>query len=220
MKQFLIFLLLIPLTINALQAQKKIKEGVVRYVIDEIYTKTPDVDLMKGSTLSLYFSSEKQKIELDLMDGALKTQTIMDIATGETIMLADIMAQKIKVNQGKEELPEKDDNIEIIYDKNSSKKIVGYDCIKAIVRTEEGDKLTAFVTNRIKPKSNYFDHLFMGIEGFPLQFSISNEDIIIQFIADEVTNKIDDTAFFIYGNYLELTSEEFDTLMGGLNIGF
>lgn len=220
MRQFLILLFLIPLGLSSLQAQKKIKEGIVRYVIDEIYTKTPDVELMKGSTLTLYFSGEKQKIELDLMEGALKTQTIMDIETGETVMLADIMAQKIKVNQGPHIEPEKSDDFEIIYDKNSSKKIEGYECTKAIVRTEEGDKITAYVTHKIKPKSNYFDHLFLGIEGFPLEFSISNDDIIIQFVANEIVPKIDDTAFFIYGSYLELTSEEFDTLMGGLNIGF
>ena len=220
MKQLFWIGIIFLLNVHWAIAQKKIRKGIVKYVIHDIYTETPEVELMKGSTLTLYFTDEQQKIELNLMDGALRTQTIMNIKTGKSIMLADVMGQKIKVIQDNEEFIPKGAALHAMYDKNTTKKIEGYKCHKVILKGDNGEKITAFITNKIKPKADYFNTLFMNMEGFPLEYSISNEEVIINFIATEVSHKIDDTVFYILGDYIELTVEEFDQFMGGMKLGF
>ncbi|MFK7937272.1 MAG: hypothetical protein AB8G22_27405, partial [Saprospiraceae bacterium] len=136
-------------------AQKKVKEGIIRFVITDIHTDVPEMELMKGSTLELFFNEKKQKVKMDLMRGAMITQTIIDNKTGETVVLTDLMGRRIRIDKPKEEVRQPMQSEEIIYDKDAIKEIAGYSCHKAIIRGKNGDRLVAYVTNRITPKADY-----------------------------------------------------------------
>lgn len=220
MKQLTITLGLLLLLCNITWAQKKMKEGIVRYYITDIHTDVPEMEMMKGSQMTLYFSDKKQKVEMNLMDGAYRTQTIFSEDSNESIILTDIMGKKVRINEVKEEVRE-DLNIQkVIYDKDKVKEIAGYSCHKAILNGKNGDRLVAYVTNRITPKNSYFEDLFMGLEGFPLEYTIINNQVAITFTAEEVSHKIDDSVFFVLGDYESMTEEQFREMMGGLSLGF
>lgn len=201
-------------------AQKKMKEGIIRYLITDIHTDVPEMELMKGSSLELFFSDKKQKVKMDLMQGAMVTQTIIDNKTGESTVLTDLMGRKIRIDKPKQEERPPLQAEEIIYDKDAIKDIAGYRCHKAIIKGKNGDRLVAYVTNRITPKADYFDHLFMGLEGFPLEYTVINNQVAITFTANEVANQIDQSVFYVLGEYETMSEKDFQAMMGGLDLGF
>lgn len=220
MKQLTILLGLLLLFCNSTWAQKKMKEGIVRYYITDIHTDVPEMEMMKGSEMTLFFSDKKQKIEMNLMNGVYRTQTIFDQDSDQSIVLTDIMGKKVRIDEPVTEVRDELPTQEIIYDKDATKEIAGYTCHKAILNGKNGDRLVAYITNRITPKDSYFDKLFMGLDGFPLEYTIINNQVAITFTADEVDHKIDDSVFFVIGDYETMSEKEFQELMGGLSLGF
>ncbi|MEL7021249.1 MAG: hypothetical protein AAGK47_06570 [Bacteroidota bacterium] len=211
--------LLVLLMMTTATAQKKIKQGIIRYVITDIHTDVPEMELMKGSTLELFFSTKKQKVRMNLMRGAMITETIIDHKTGESIMLTELMGRKVRIDNAK---PIKHSALRqqgVIYDKDATKDIAGYRCHKAIIRNTDGERLVAYITNRIAPRSDYLDHLFMGLEGFPLEYTVVNNEVAITFTAEEVTDHIDASAFYVLGEYEKMSEEAFRTLMGDFDLG-
>lgn len=211
------FLLLLT---TATFAQKKLKKGIISYLITDIHTEVPEMELMKGSALTLYFSDKKQKVEMNLMQGAFITQTIIDNKTGESTVLTDIMGRRVRIDKPKEEARIPLEAKEIIYDKDATKEIAGYKCHKAIIKGKNGDRLVAYVTNKITPKSEYFDNLFMGLEGFPLEYTIINNQVVITFTTNDVSDHIDESVFYILGEYESMTEAAFQKIMGGMELGF
>ena len=200
--------------------QKKVKEGIIRYLITDVHTEVPEMELMENSTLALYFTDKQQKVEMNLMQGALVTQTIINDKTGETTVLTDLMGRRIKIDKPKEERREPMLTQDIIYDKDATREIAGYKCHKAIIKGKNGDRLIAYVTSRITPKADYFDNLFMGLEGFPLEYTVVNNQVAITFTANEIISKVDESAFYVLGEYETMTETEFQALMGGMELGF
>lgn len=211
------FLLLLTTTIFA---QKKLKEGIIRYLITDIHTEVPEMELMKGSSLTLFFTDKQQKVEMNLMQGAMVTQTIIDNKSGETTVLTDVMGRRIRIDKPREEAREPLQAEDIIYDKDAIKEIAGYKCHKAIIKGKNGDRLVAYVTNKILPKSAYFDNLFMGLEGFPLEYTVINNQVAITFTTNEVDDNIDESVFYILGEYENMSEAAFQEMMGGLELGF
>ena len=203
-------------------AQKKVKAGIVHYVITDVHTEQAGSELLLGSELTLSFTKAKSKIELNLLDGAWKSETLFDADQRVTDRLIAVMGDRYRLQTP---LPPSAVSTDastrtILYDEDSQREIAGYVCHKAIITTSNGDKLTAWVTPKIQPPTGHFSTLFMGLKGFPLEFSVSNDRVIVTFAADEVIRRIDNSVFFVVGKYEEVSAAEYMERVGMLGLGF
>ena len=207
-------------------AQKTIKEGSVIYELTEITSDAPEVQMMKGSRMNLYFNKKMQKMEVSLMGGLISITTFTDMNTSESTMLTDLMGNKSMVKMSKEEADkQKEKNLkpdfEISFDKDDKKEIAGYNCYKAILKSDSGT-INTYVTDEIKTTIKYLNEMFPGLNSFPLEYSIENEGIAMVFSAQEFNTEVAAGVFDIpTEGYTEMTMEEFEKQMGGFGgMGF
>jgi len=208
-------------------AQKNVKEGSVIYELTTIESDAPEVQMMKGSRMNLYFNKKKQKFEMNMMGGLMEITTITDVETEESTMLTNIMGNKAMVKMSKEDAEKQraknvKPDYDIALDKNDKKEIAGYNCYKAKLTDKEGNVVNIYVTEEIRTKLKFFKEMFPGLEAFPLEYSIENAGISMVFSAQEFNTKLDDGAFDIpTEGYTEMTMEEFEKQMGGMGgMGF
>lgn len=209
------------------EAQKTVKEGSVIYELTNIESDAPEVQMMKGSRMNIYFNKKKQKFEMNMMGGLMEIITITDLGTEESTMLTNIMGNKSMVKMTKEEAEkqkgkgEKPD-YEISFDKKDKKEIAGYKCYKAMLKSKDGGVVNTYVTDEIKTNLKFFNEMFPGLNVFPLEYSIENGGISLVFSAQEFNTKLASDAFDIpTEGYTEMTFEEFEKQMGGMGgMGF
>lgn len=208
-------------------AQKTLKAASVAYELTEIESDAPEVQMMKGSSMNLYFNKKKQKIEMSFMGGLMEVVNITDLKTEKNTMLTNIMGQKTLVRMSKEEAEAQKakntkQNFEVTYDKNDKKEIVGYNCYKAVLKSKDGSTVNAYVTDEIKTKVNFFKDMFPGLNVFPLEYSIENAGIAMVFSAQKFETSVDSDVFKIpTEGYTEMTFAEFEKQMGNLGgLGF
>ena len=80
MKKLLQISLLLVCTFASLTtfAQKKISNGNVKFEITELEGDSPQLSMLKGTLINMAFSGGKQKMDLAVMGGMMRVQTIMD----------------------------------------------------------------------------------------------------------------------------------------------
>ncbi len=203
-------------------AQKMMKKGVVKFEVTDISSDDPQASMMKGTTMDLYFTKEKQRVEINMMGGLVRVNTISNPAAKEEVVLSDMMGSKTMVktpaadiDKRKEEM-EKINKLVISYDKKDTKKIAGFDTYRANIKMESGDTIVAYITQQIQPENSYFNKMFKGLDGFPLEYIISVQGMKMTYAALEVSDAIDAKAFEIPEGYEEITMEEFQKRVGGM----
>ena len=216
---FMAVVLLMSFNANA---QKMLKEGVVKFEVTEVSSTDPQANMMKGTTMDLYFTKNSQRVDINMMGGMVRINTISNKEKDEEVILTDMMGKKIQVKSTEEELAkikkEKEDakDLEITYDRKDTKKIAGFECYRADIKMASGDTLIAYVTQQIKPEGSYFDKAFKGIDGFPLEYTMGAQGIMMTYTALEVSDAIDQKAFEIPEGYEEMSLEEFQKSVGGM----
>ena len=210
------------LSTASLSAQKKVSNGQVVYEITDISSDMPEAQMMKGSELVYVFSGNDQKIDMSMMGGMMRVQSMFQAKADKPVVLMDMMGKKVQLDLSEEEAemtkPDLGD-IDITYLKSEKKEIAGYKCSKAKVDAGEGVTFEVYLTDKINPAASYFQELFKGIEGFPLQFYVEMEGVGVTLTAQSVTNRIDASAFEVPAGYEMMTAEEFSKSMGG-GMGF
>ncbi len=236
MKKFIQFSILLALLATSFStfAQKKIKEGIVKF---EIVTEGADPNdemaaVMNGSTLDFYFNSDKQKMDMSMMGGMIKIQTIYSAANPkDAAMLMDMMGQKIHVIEiSQDEISNAnafmnpDKFASVTYDEKDKKDIAGYSCHLAKVKLkgeEAGQEMemTMYVTDKIKaPMPTDAKKSQVALKGYPLEFSIAlPEGQAMTFRATEVKDSVSDDDFKVPGGYTKMTMDEFQKSMGGMD---
>ncbi len=219
MRGLLLFCVVSVLSSSAF-AQKKIKRGVATYEIIEVVSTQPETEMMMGAKMEICFDNKRHKMDMSLMEGMIRIQTIIDQEKKENIVLTDIAGRQIKVIS---DFTEQEENkvYNILYDKKNRKKIAGYDCYKATLKSEDGELLELYVTSKINPKSSFFDQLFPGLKGFPLEYTINSHNLRMTYLAKAILGKPDfEQYFMIPDTYLEMNPEDFSKELGVMNFGF
>ncbi|GAB4300257.1 MAG: hypothetical protein Kow0068_23580 [Marinilabiliales bacterium] len=169
------------------------------------------------SELIVYYKEGKSRQEMVTAMGNIVT--ISDSETKETIMLIDMMGNKLAIKTSKEEnekaLAEmKEPEINYL---NETKEIAGYTCKKAEIKTEQGE-ITAYLTEDIKVKNANWNS-YKGLNGIMLEYTANSnqdEDLILIFTAVEVkSTKVNSSMFTIPAGYEEVSSEEARSMFGG-----
>jgi hypothetical protein len=226
-------LLLLPMFVSA---QKVMTEGYVRYEVTEVKSDDPQMEsalnMMKGSTLEIYFTEKKQKSVMDMMGGMMKMNTINLVKEKQTVMLMDMMGKKIKVVGSEDEFKDmnkeaaskaNDVKPEITVDKSKKKTIAGYPCYAAVIKlTQEGMDMSidAYLTESlVAPKSVIQNVEEFDIPGLPLEYTINTMGFQMTYSATKVETKVASNEFDIPDGYEEMSIDDFMKNMGAMGGG-
>jgi len=216
----------LAITISSI-AQNIITEGKIVYLISY-----PGMEMdstykaMMPSESVVYFKDKKSRTEMSVSTG-IYTASILDSKTGEIITLTDMMGTKNAIvltekdqqNARREksknvaELP----SVKIIYDAET-KVVAGFTCKKAMITTSaESNPIEVFYTDQIKSKTQ-LNSSWENFEGFPLEYTINMDGIVMKLSAASVTTgNVDDSLFSIPSDYKILTTTELERMMKEYN---
>lgn len=211
-------------------AQKKIKEGVVKFELnmDEM-GDNPEMAMLGSMSLDFYFTEKMNKMAMSMMSGMMTIQTIFPTdkpADGSILM--DMLGQKIQiVEMSEEELSQSNsmmnlDNMEKVeYDEKDTKEIVGYKCYRAVVTTKEGQTMKYYITEKIQPPVGVKQKKADVLKGYPLEMEIdTGQGMVMKFVASEVLDSVSEDVFKVPDGYTKMTMEEFEKQMGEMDLGF
>lgn len=140
--------------------------------------------------------------------------TINNLSTGVTTVLLDLMGKKIAIST--EDIEDENKVEPTIEYLDETKDIAGYSCKKAIYKMmKDGVEVVfdVYYTEDLPAEANT---QFKGIEGFPMEYVIESQGMIITYSAIEVSeDKIDKSLGEIPKGYEQMTYEEFMEMMGG-----
>ena len=216
----LVFSTFFILSTQSTFAQKKLRSGVIVYEITDVETSVPELKLMKGTEKTLYFTPEKQKIDVSLNNETINIQSFYNSRTEDVTVYYDFIGQHFKVRSNNKDQPKAKPLVKSIsYQKLETKSIVGYQCYKAEI-TFEDEKVILWVTDKIKINNPDFQDIFPGLEGFPLEYVRRSENTRMVFKATSINELLGEDAFKISKNYVEISEKEFNERMGGMKFGF
>jgi GLPGLI family protein len=189
-------------------------EGKVIYTI--IYKDLPqEMKAMEGmlpKDMTILMKGNKSRVEQSQMMG--KNVIVSDMDQKNGFMEMDMAGQKLRINISTEEFEQKSNQMPNIEYLDETKTIAGYPCKKAIMKDENGLlTMTVFYTEKITNKSQTE---FAGLKGFPLQYSMKQQNMTMEMTATEVTREsISDDTFKKSDGYQDITQADLQKMMGG-----
>lgn len=141
-----------------------------------------------------------------------ETVVLSDQESGEMITLMNTMGNKIAIRSNMNEAEEEEDpEVEYI---DETKEILGYECKKAFVETEEGE-VTIFYTEKLPNLMS--SKQAAKIKGFPMQMIVSNDQITsITTVTKINEEKVKKIKMEIPSDFEEMSLEELQEKMGGM----
>ncbi len=206
--------------------QKKMKQGVVKFEMSADGEASAEMAALGGSTMDFYFSDDQQRMDMSMLGGMMKVQTIIPVKNpADGVILMDMLGQKIQLIGLKEEdlaqnynFMNVDDMTEVKYDEKDKKEIAGYSCYKASVKLDNGTSMKYYITEKIQPPAGVKKKdKKLALKGYPLEMVIdTGQGFEMVFTATEVLNKLPDDAFAVPEGYQKMTMEEFEEMTGGM----
>lgn len=216
----------------------QLSEGHVKMEITDIVSSDPQIqamaDMMKGSTQEMYFTKDKGLMVMNMMGGMMKMTTVTNLVDKSGKMLYEGMGAKYLIPFSAEESEmrakeneEKMGELNFEYDESDTKKIVGYDCFKVKISSDDMEefKLEAYITDQINTDLS----VLQGIEGeklkgYPLEYIIDAGQFKMVYSATEINKTFDKEVFNINTKGAkEMSMDEFMNMMssmGGGGMGF
>jgi GLPGLI family protein len=164
------------------------------------------------SVLTTYVGEKFTRIEQKTQNGM--QVSIYDFSSKSNTILMDIMGKKIAILT--EDPPADEQPKYEIKEIDEKKEIAGYQCKKAIFTAIKGENKSdyeIFYTDKISPEAN---SQFPGLKGFPLEYTITTQGILVTYRAEKLTEmEIANEMSAIPDGYESMSVEEFMKLMGG-----
>ena len=214
---------------NSAFSQKKLKEGAVKFELNmDAMGDSPEMAMMGSTTLDFYFKDNMQKMDMNMMGGMMRIQSIIPLDNPtESTMLMDMMGQKIQIIEMTEDEVGAGnnfmnmDNVDtVIYNKEDTKNILDYPCYFAKIKTKDGVTLKYYITEKIRPPMPIKNKDAEVLKGYPLEMIVdTGQGMEMTFTAKEVSREISDDVFKKGEGYKEMTMEEFQKQMGGMGLG-
>ncbi|MDX1684771.1 MAG: DUF4412 domain-containing protein [Saprospiraceae bacterium] len=231
MHKNLILLFFLGFTLQ-LFGQDIINEAYVQYEITDVSSDDPQTEsmlqMMKGSTIDIYFKDQKQRMDMDMMGGMMTMKTFMNLedSLAPNAMFMDMMGRKIRVNMDDKELEEfqsnnKSDNPKpkIVSDLEDTKEISGFNCHK-VTCTFEGDNgfvLVAYVTKEVQsPESVVQNAGQVDLGGFPLEYTVQNPQFNLTYSAQKFEKSVPQGTFEQPEGYEPMSFTDFIENMTGM----
>ena len=237
MKQFslILFSLFLTATIS-LNAQEVLNAGMLKMEITEVGSENPQVaaqlEMMKGTSTDYYFNEEKSLVSSNMMGGMIQMTVLVNNEDEHMTLLFNAMGQKMLVESTKEERADMEadqaeaaEGMEITYDENDTKEILGYKCIKAKLEADEtsdmGMNMYMYVAPDIKASNKMVQGLqAFDLRGFPLELVIESEQMSMTYTTTDLQKEFDTSVFDVNtSGYTKMTFEEFSQSMGAMGGG-
>lgn len=221
----LIGLLIFCLAATTSWGQKTFSEGSVKFEITDLSSDNPQVagqlEMMKGSKMTIYVKGDQQLTSMNMMNGMVQQNMILDKENNNMLMLMDMMGRKIKVEMPVDENEAEDVDVDIEYFEDDRKEIAGYDTYRAVMITKtDGQevRLETYITDEFEFDGQMIQNApgSKQLRGMPLEFTVSQPEISMTFTAQEVLMAVDDAVFDIDpSGYEEMDPEDLQN-MGGM----
>lgn len=215
-------------------AQTEITEGVINMEISEVNSDDQQIaaqlEMMKGTETNYYFNKEKYLVTSNMMGGMITMKNLFNVSDEQLTILFDVMGQKMMVESTKEERKKTEaeqneamEGMEVVYDKEDTKEILGYKCHKAIIKGNDDVPMSfeMYVSPELKASNKMIQGLqAFDIEGFPMEFMMDMGQMTMTFTTTEVSKDLDTAIFDIDTNgYKKMTFDEFQEQMGAMGGG-
>ncbi|MES2004746.1 MAG: hypothetical protein V4450_09510 [Bacteroidota bacterium] len=197
----------------SVQLQAQIKEGFAKFAMDiEGENSGMASAIMANSTLTLYFKNEKSLAEIVSQMYSMKTFT----DSKGTLVLMDAMGQKTFYRStlaDKEKKNNKEAEPVILYTKET-KKILGYDCSKALVTNKDASGkgsqvITVWYTDKIQTNTGLgliSPEILAKFKGMVLEAEMARGPVKTKITAKQISVKpVADAVFAVSTNgYTEI----------------
>ncbi len=230
---FSVIVLFLMCNASFLVAQKTLTKGTATMEITNVSSEDPQMQMgleaIRGSQTSLVFAEDKYVSSSDMMGGMVKITSHVSKKDNMMNMLFEAMGNKIWVEstldqaqtQQQKEIAMKNS---VTYDKNDTKEILGYKCYKMTVTNPEmqGMTLTGYVAPDVLTKANIIQGFqSVEFEGFPLEYTMKNEQFSLTMTAVELTDKVDESKFVLdTKGFKKMTMDEFQKMASSMGMGF
>lgn len=194
-------------------------EGTVKYSIE--YTDIPEemqgYESMMAKDMTMLIKDENVKIEQQSPMGG--STVIINSKTKTVTTLFNMMGKKVGIEMNDEEIERekaKELSPEIEY-LDETKKIAGYSCKKAIIKSGN-DEFTVYYTNEIQNQKLH--QTYKGLDGFLMEYEVSQQGMgMIMSVTEIEKKKIAKNEFEIPAEYDLMTKDEFNKMMSGQMMG-
>lgn len=217
-----------------LLAQTTLNEGIIKMEISEVNSEDQQIaaqlEMMKGTETNYHFNEEKYLVTANMMGGMITMQNLFNVSDEKLTILFDVMGQKMMVESTKEEREETEaeqkeamEGMEVVYDKEDTKEILGYKCHKATI--EGSDDMPMTFTMYVSPDLKASNKMIQGlqafdIDGFPMEFVMDMGQMSMTYTTTEINKELDPSVFEVNSTgYKKMTFEEFQTQMGAMGGG-
>lgn len=192
---------------------KKKWNGTVKYSLDyDLPEAYESQRAMLATEMTCYIGKGFTRVEQKSTIG--DQITINNLSSGVTTVLLDLMGKKIAIST--EDVEDKDKVEPTIEYLDETKEIAGYACKKAIYKIMKDGVEAVFDVYYTEDLPAEANTQFKGIEGFPMEYIIESQGMVITYSALEVTEgKVDKSLGEIPKGYEQMTYEEFMQMMGG-----
>lgn len=189
-------------------------EGKIVYQIsyNDLPEQMKNYEAMLPKEMTILLKGNKSRVEQNQMMGSNVIVSDMDSKSGFVEM--EMGGQKLRMNISTEEFDKEADKIENIEYMAETKEIAGYPCKKAIVKDDSGNlAMTIFYTEKIK---NQAQKEFIGLKGFPLEYSMSQNGINMVMTASTVNEQnIVDGVFEKSEGFKDISQADLQKMMMG-----
>ena len=189
-------------------------EGKIVYLISykDLPAEMKDYEAMLPKEMTVQLKGNKSRVEQNQMMGRNVVVSDMDNKNG--FMEMEMGGQKLRMNISTEEFDQQESKIENIEYLTETKSIAGYPCKKAIIKDDSGNlAMTIFYTEKIK---NQAQKEFVGLKGFPLEYSMSQNGINMLMTANVVSEEsISDALFEKSEGFQDISQADLQKMMGG-----
>ncbi|TVR82425.1 MAG: hypothetical protein EA409_05145 [Saprospirales bacterium] len=210
-------------------SQNKVTEGHLKMEITEVSMQgqsgNPEMEMamemMKGSTMELYFNRERELSVVNMAGGMSLIRTLMDFNTNQSTMFMEMMGQKMMVDLGEVEGVDEEIDFETQVNKNNRKNIVGFDCYEVIFTANiqgQNMQMTLYVTEDIQTRSSLIQGIQQNpFQGTPLAMEMNVMGMTMKYEAKAFNRTFDKSVFNIdKSGYREMDLEQLQRMgMGG-----
>ena len=229
------------LLVNIIFAQKELKEGSYTYKFSDVKSKKGGKEataskMMNGTEMTMYFTEEKQKVNMNMMNGMMKMQMFMNPKEKSMRTFMSMMGQNMEMTgmdsiyRSNLEKAKKDtQKAEKPKATGKTKEILGYKCEEYIVTQDIKGKPTTstmYITKEFKINRDVWkaagNNTMMpatpdgsDFDGFPMEIIVDSAEITMTMSVSKIEEKIEKGTFDIPEGYQKMDINQMKGMKGG-----